>query len=1180
MEITPGIDKKATAPESPETQRERKPVWRRVMKWFGVTVGVLAGLFLLVCSLIVWILTPDRLTPLVEKHASEFLDADVRASRVELTFWKTFPRMRVDVDSLRIVSHALDRLTPDQRASLPADADTLMTMRHFHGGLNVLRLLTGDIHLSEVVFDRPAVNLVQVSDSVANYMIVPPSTESADTTSQPLPDIRVSSFKILEAGPLRFRSLSDSLDVAARLENVSLDGPDAPVYRLTVDGGATLPLLREFNLADLTFALDGQLDWSPQRPMAISASDMMVKVDQYAMTLSAAADFTDDPVVNSFTGRLESIPTEKLIGHCPRSMEKMLAPIQTDMLLSVNMELTRPWNLTDTILPSAKGEISIPACHITYQNLSLSEFSACLTFDFDGLCPDKSVFNLKNLHAVGGGVDLDLGCLVTNSFTDPHLDGFFNGAVNLGAIPPLLASEIPVRLSGIIEGKSTFRFSLSDLSQQNFHRVIADGSLRLRRLSAVAPDRFTARLNDGLIEFGTSDSFVNQGHKVDSLLQVSLKVDTLSAYGEGINLEVKNLRAGVGTANRASSADTTEINPFGGGIAVERLKFDSPEDTLRLRLRDASIGGALRRYLGDARSPLMDLRINAARMMFGQALTRVTLRDTDLSLTVKARKHRRGKAAGSKTSADSLRRHIDPADKQTRREAWLKADSIAAARSLAQGDISMTLDREDRQLLRRWDYNGKLRARRGSLTTPWFPLRNRLSNIDLKFNSDSIVLTDLRYKAGESDFLINGTISNLRRALTSRRDNILGVSLEVKSDTINVNQIVKAIFAGPAMAQQTDSTAIWDSDDEAETNHMAAVADTVTTGPVLVPHNIDAHFRMRANHILYSDLELHHFRGDLLLYDGALNLRNLSATTDIGSISLNGLYSSVNPDSLQFGLGMKVDRFRLDKLNALLPAIDSLLPAMRNFAGIVNADIAVTTDLERNMDINIPSLRAAVKIEGDSLVLLDPDTFKTISKWLLFKNKRRNMIDHMEVEVVIQNSAIELYPFMFDIDRYRLGVMGHNDLAMNMNYHVSVLKSPIPFKFGINVKGTPDKMKVRLGGAKFKEKMVVEHQAIADNTRVNLVRQIDNVFRRGISNARLGRLSFRSGKGRHNGSDSDSTSDNPVDNSDGEPSLPAELDRDDILSYNDSLQMIRAGLIENPDTLRFPHEKSPVPPKP
>lgn len=1134
------------SPDGKLRPREKKPLWRRLLKWTGISAAVVVGLFLLVCSLIVWILTPSRLTPLVEQHASDYLHADVSASRIELTFWKTFPRMHLDVDSLLIVSRSLDGLTPAEKAALPADADSLLSIRSFHGGVNILHLLGGKIHLYDVLFDHPSVNLLQVNDSVANYHIVPTS-EEADSAGTAIPEIRINSFRILESGPLRFRSLTDSMDVTARLENVTLDSPDAPRYRLALDGAANLPFLDEFNLADLTFGLDGDLTWNPDEPFALAADDMDLTLDDYAMRFSTAVDFTGDPVMSRFAGSVDGLPVEDALSHMPPSLRKYVEPFKTDMRLSATLELTRPWMLADTILPSARATLEIPRCRATYQTLRFSEFSGSLAVDFDGADIDKSVFDLRKLHLLGEGVNLDLDLTARNIVSDPFVEGHFDGSVDLGRIPPRIAAEIPVELSGTIDGKTAFSLAMSDLTEENFHRVKADGSLTLRRINANAEGMLKAWLHEGVVEFGTTDSFVSDGHKVDSLLQISLKIDTMSAIGMGMNLEMRNFKAGAGTVNRSGSADTTEINPFGGSISVDRLKFDAPADSMRARLRNARIGGALTRYKGNARSPLMNLRVFAGRMMFGQALNRVSMRDTEMALTVNMRersKHRRNGAA-----PDSVR--------VTRRAARLHNDSVAAARAAANGDIDMTVDREDRRLLRRWDYKGTLRAKRGSLTTPWFPLRNRLTDIDLRFNSDSIVLTNLRYKAGESDFLINGTISNVRRALTSRRDNTLGVSLDVKSDTINVNQIVKAIFAGPALAGQTDSAAVWGADDDRESDILAGKADTVAAAPVLVPHNIDAHLRMQARHILYSDLELHSFRGDLLMYDGAINLRNLSASTEMGSVSLNGLYSSLNPDSLQFGLGMKVDRFRLDRLAELVPAIDTLLPAMRNFAGIVNADIAVTTDLERNMDINIPSLRAVIKIEGDSLVLLDPDTFKTVSKWLLFKDKKKNMIDHMEVEVVIENSTIELYPFMFDIDRYRLGVMGHNDMAMNMNYHVSVLKSPIPFKFGINVKGTPEKMKVRLGGAKFKEKMIGERQVIADNTRVNLVQQIDNVFRRGVSKARLGKLNFSrpGGAGRR-----------PV----SLDALNADLEAEDNLSYADSLNMIRAGLIENPDTLRFP----------
>ena len=201
---------------------------------------------------------------------------------------------------------------------------------------------------------------------------------------------------------------------------------------------------------------------------------------------------------------------------------------------------------------------------------------------------------------------------------------------------------------------------------------------------------------------------------------------------------------------------------------------------------------------------------------------------------------------------------------------------------------------------------------------------------------------------------------------------------------------------------------------------------------------------------------------------------------------------------MSFGFGLELKDFYIDKVLELVPAIDSVMPLLRDIKGIINADLAATADLDTAMNFVMPSLNAAIKLEGDSLVLMDAETFRTVSKWLLFKNKKKNMVDKMAVEVLVKDSQLELFPFMFNIDRYKLGVLGYNDLAMNFNYHVSVLKSPIPFKFGITVKGNPDKMKVRLGKAKFKENMAAERVAIVDTTRINLLRQIENVFRRGV----------------------------------------------------------------------------------
>ncbi len=1164
MNLDSNNDKIQSTPEA-NAPVTGKPLWKRLLKWFGITAGTLVGLFVLVCALVVWILTPGRLTPLIEEQAGKYIDGSLEIGRAELTFWSSFPHLVVEVDSLVLMSGAFDELPDSVAAKLPADAVKLLSLRSFRGGVNVPALLIGKISLYDVAITGPRITLAQAADSVANFDIVPASGEKdepEDDGPLSLPEITINNFSITDAVPVRYVSLPDSLDVTLSLRNLSLDGNEAPFYALEINGGMASPLLEEYNFKSVGFSALGNLIWDAATPLSISAENLEVAVDEFRIRVNATIDASEAPVIRELRAYANDLGVSEMLRHVPRKYVPLVEPLHTDMEVGLSFSLTAPWNMADSVLPSFIAGIDIPRCSVAYENARLDEFEAALSARYNGADPDASKFELEKLRVKGLGVDMSLDGVASRIVSDPNVKGSFKGRVDLGKIPPRLAAELPVALSGIIEGNADFNLAASDFSGQRFHRANISGELKLRRFTAEGDEVGRAFVKQAILDFGTNGKFVApDGVKVDSLLQVSLKVDSMSYQGLGMDVEARGFLAGAGAMNRGSSSDTTEINPFGFRVAVDRLKFDSPSDTLRARLRDASIAGALRRYKGDAKVPQMGLRVDAGMMFLGQSLTKVAMLKSNLALNVHMRPPRHRAPLDSVTAA------------KLRRLKHNRPDSAAIAAATA-GNIDLRLDKEERSLLRRWDFSGRLTARRGRLVTPYFPIDNRLGHIDLSFNSDSVALSNLSYRAGRSDFLVNGTISNIRRALTSRRNNTLRVELGVRSDTINVNEIVQALFAGPALAQQADSAMVW-SDSETDDGGLAQMADTVAASPLLVPRNVEARLHMRADNILYSDLALRDFHGDLMLYDGAVNLRDLSAATDIGAIDIDGLYSAPTADDLQFGLGMRVRDFRLNRLESLIPAIDSLLPALKSFGGIVNADVAVTTGLMPNMDIDIPSLKAAVNIEGDSLVLLDPETFKIVSKWLLFRDKKKNMIDHMEVEVVIDNSTIELYPFRFDIDRYRLGVMGHNDLAMNLNYHVSVLKSPIPFKFGINIKGTPDKMKIRLGGAKFKDRMVVERQSIADTTRINLVQQIDRVFRSGFSKARMGQLEFPGATHSHDHPVSESSRGGRLNRASG-ISAPCEaVGNKESLTPSDSLIMIRQGMIDNPDTTRFPLSKRP-----
>ncbi len=326
-------------------------------------------------------------------------------------------------------------------------------------------------------------------------------------------------------------------------------------------------------------------------------------------------------------------------------------------------------------------------------------------------------------------------------------------------------------------------------------------------------------------------------------------------------------------------------------------------------------------------------------------------------------------------------------------------------------------------------------------------------------------------------------------------------------------------------------------------------------GAFVIPGNITANVRLLADEVVYSDVILNRLTGNLSVYDGALRLDRLAARSPIGNVNFSALLSAPDASDLSFAAGMNVRRMDLNHVMRMIPNLDSIMPMLKDLEGIVNADMALTTSLDSAMNLRLNTLEMALKLSGDSLVLLDSETFATLSKWLMFKNKKRNMIDHMDVEMTVKDSRLNLYPFIFDMDRYKFGVRGGNDMGLNLDYHVSVLKSPLPFKFGINIKGTPDDMKIRVGKARINEKTVASSTSISDTVRVNLVKEIGNMFRRG---ARRGRAQLRLT--------------NPV-----SAAGPAHPESSDTISHADSVMLIKEGVLSRPAGFVMPGEEADQP---
>lgn len=1148
-------------PSELSVPKKRRPLWIRILKWTGITLLSLVLLIIILVGVALFYLTPERLTPLVNKYASEYLNADVKAQRVELTFWSTFPRLNVQVDGLTIVSRALDVLPAKERKALPADADSLLTLQRFTGGIHIMKMISGDISLYDVELTNPTVNLFIANDSVANYDIVPPSGEEEKEPS-PMPSVSINRFALNGSMPVRYRAPADSIDFAFTISRTELKGADAPAYAIAL-GGSADRIMPSVHLPALPFSLDGNINWDIKNPDHIALSDFTLSVLGIEALFNADVDMSSALTVNEFDVSLPRIDVGALTAFVPGSYLGPLSMLDTDLRLSFDMRLLKPYAPAVSTIPQLEIKAKATASQFNLERLRLNRLNADITAVIDGSDLDRSVVTVTNLDAAGQAVDVKLKGKVTHLMTDPSVDGSFEGSIAFSRLPRQAVARLPFTIAGTLNGQADMRFSISQLSAKRFHRARIDGKLSLSDFRLSMNDgSMDTYIRDARFRLGSSSSVRVGDLSVDSLLTASLTVDTAMFAAPGLSFQGRDMAFNVGSRNVASSSDTSQINPLGGSLTAGLINLVADSSATRLRLRDASMRGVLRRFENNTRAPQLDLNVEAHRIAFRDNDMRASLRDGKAHLTLHPRA-RRPMSPRMRARVDSLAA-IYPdlsTDSLTRMARRMMARSRIDSTASGRENIDFAIDNSLATWLRTWQLTGDLTAARGRLYTPYFPLRNTLTGLDMSFSTDSLVIRNAEIKSGRSDFRISGSVRNISRALTSkRRHTPIEIDFAVSSDTIDINDITATMIRGAAHTRKVDTAVITGEIADLEADDDDLLAEPVAeaeAAAVVIPSNVSATLRMNAAHVRYGDIWLRNFDGGVNIYDGAISLERLHALTDMGAVDLSALYSAPRASDISFAAGMKLRKFNLRKFLAEVPQIDSVLPMLKEVEGVVDAEIAMTTDLDSLMNIRIPSLDMALRLSGDSLVLLDSETFRTVAKWLMFKNKKRNMIDHMDVEIAVHNGWVDLYPVVFDMDRYRLGVVGNNDMDFNLDYHVAVLKSPLPFKFGINIKGTPEKMKIRLGKARLNEKSVASKRQLTDSIRVNLMQEMRKVFRRGVRTA--GSRGLRVQREAQSGHQSAAT-------------LPEDIGEQ--FSRSDSITLIREGLIERPAGFVMPEEQA------
>ncbi|MDE7407746.1 MAG: hypothetical protein K2M76_04935, partial [Muribaculaceae bacterium] len=623
-----------------ETQKPKhkkkasRPAWRRILCALLITLAVIVLLASAAIGGIVWMLTPERLTTLVTDTANGYLNAEFKASRIELTWWSTWPQLSIEIDSMEIVSHSLDNLPADLQTQLPADADTLLRIDHVNGTINLTALLDMNVELRDVKIVRPWINLVTADSLHANYLITDPSAPD-DSSAVIIPPLSINRFEIEGPGQIHYASLTDSTDISLTIHNIGLNSVHNPVYTVTTSGIMNASLASILPSLSLPLSVDGRVAWDSSNPFVVSLNDMTIISGAVSLSADITVDAESDPTINAMKIRLNPVPVDSLLNIIPAPYSHMTQGISCSGILSTDISLRSPYNMVTDSLPDADINIVLTPGQVKYDRIRLRNFEAEADITLHNTGLDATVINIRKLRAYGPVIDARISARLQNIISNPYINGDFNGMLNLTRLSSLISKRghaNGLTIEGMLHGNARYRLRTSDLNPRNFYRTRLSGNVKLSDFCAY-DSTSRAEVGEMLLKFGTSTSFTGRNGRIDSLLTVSMAFDTAAITTPDLTLSLSDVKAGIGAENRKTSTDTSTITPIGALMHIGRVDYKSSVDSSRILLRTIDGRTMLRQFAqATGRVPEIGLDISTSLAIFLDRNMRVAMRDGHFDL--------------------------------------------------------------------------------------------------------------------------------------------------------------------------------------------------------------------------------------------------------------------------------------------------------------------------------------------------------------------------------------------------------------------------------------------------------------------------------------------------------------------------------------------------------------------
>ncbi len=458
---------------SKNTEKKKKPFWKRLLKWTGISFVVIFIILLLIP-----ILFKDQIIQLIKDEANSSLNAELDFGDADLTFISTFPNLTLTIKDISLKGK-------DDFSDIYLAKINTTTLK-----LDFWSALFGDqFEIQEVYLEEPILHIKVLENGKANYDIAIADTTQTESTEP------TSAFKL----SLNYYKIKDgdiTYDDAYYLTyihlpkmnhsgNIKIDDVIYTIDTETKSDGLT------FGYDGFNYLSNSVADINCELEIAMPESEMKLTFKKNeaiinALKLHFDGDMLmkDDFMDFNFTFNTLDQTFSSLLSIVPGVFTEDFGSIKTDGDIELSGSLNGKYSETD--MPGFDLTTKISNAYLQYPDLpsKLEKINLDLNIsreegpDLNNLLVDLKKLSLEFLEN-----KIDATLFLSNIMKDPNIKSNLKTYVNLSQIGNVIPLSEGESYSGIVTSDINLKGKLSSIENEKYDEFDANGELKIEEMN-------------------------------------------------------------------------------------------------------------------------------------------------------------------------------------------------------------------------------------------------------------------------------------------------------------------------------------------------------------------------------------------------------------------------------------------------------------------------------------------------------------------------------------------------------------------------------------------------------------------------------------------------------------------------------------------------------------------------